>query len=309
VSSATVDAVDPLDPWRGHAALDPAQLGTPTIVGCSGGADSVALLALAADARLDPVAVYVDHGLRPASADDADAVSAVAIRLGAAFLSVRVEVEPGSNLEARARFARYRALEDARAQVGAEHVLVAHTADDQAETVLLNILRGAAGAGLSGMSPWRGTVVRPLLGMRRTDTHQLCAALDLPVLDDPMNDDPAFRRVAIRREVLPLLERVAARDLVPVLARQAAILRSESEYLDEVARAAWPDADPPSTAALMKLAPVLARRAVREWLGPPPPSGSEVERVLSVATGAVRATELSGGRVVRRAGGRLSVTR
>jgi tRNA(Ile)-lysidine synthase len=309
VSPATADAVDPLGPWRAGAALDPGHLGAPVVVGCSGGADSVALLALAVDAGLAPEAVYVDHGLRPTSADDAAAVGAVAARLGARFRSVRVEIEPGSNLEARARYARYEALERARAQVGAEHVLVAHTADDQAETVLLNVLRGAAGAGLAGMSPKHGRVLRPLLGMRRADTRRLCLALELPVLDDPMNDDPAFRRVAIRRDVIPLLERVAARDLVPVLARQAEILRSESEFLDELAAAAWPDADPPSTAALVALVPVLARRAVRQWLGPPPPSGAEVDRVLSVASGAARAAELSGGQVVRRTGGRLLVTR
>jgi tRNA(Ile)-lysidine synthetase-like protein len=163
-------------------------------------------LALAVDAHLEPVAVHVDHGLRAGSGADAHAVSEVAARLGAGFLTTEVEIEPGSNLEARARVARYDALELARTRVGAGSVLVAHTADDQAETVLLNVLRGAAAAGLAGMARHHGTVVRPLLGMRRADTRALCATLGLPVLDDPMNDDPAFRRVAVRRDVLPLLE-------------------------------------------------------------------------------------------------------
>jgi tRNA(Ile)-lysidine synthase TilS/MesJ len=193
--------------------------------------------------------------------------------------------------------------------VDADRVLVAHTADDQAETVLLNVLRGAASSGLAGMAQRHGAVVRPLLGFRRFETRALCAALALPVLDDPMNDDRSFRRVAIRKDVLPMLERVAARDLVPVLARQAEILRSESEYLDDLAVAAWPDDDPPSAAALAALSPVLARRAVRRWVGSPPPSSAEVERVLRVASGEVRAAELAGGRVVRRAAGRLSLTR
>jgi tRNA(Ile)-lysidine synthase len=148
-----------------------------------------------------------------------------------------------------------------------------------------------------------------LLGIRRADTRALCAELGLPVFDDPMNDDRAFRRVAIRRDVLPLLEQVAARDLVPVLARQAEILRAESEYLDQLAVAAWPGSEPPSAARLAALAPVLARRAVRVWLGPPPPSAAEVERVLSVAAGHARAVQLAGGCVVRRSKGRLSATR
>jgi len=309
VSSSTADAVDVFGPWRERAALHHCGVTAPTVVACSGGADSVALLALEVDAGLEPVAVYVDHGLRADSGTDADAVGEVAARLGARFLATKVAIGLGSNLEARARAARYDALEQTRARVGAGSVLVAHTADDQAETVLLNVLRGAAAAGLSGMARHHGKVVRPLLGIRRADTRALCAALGLPVLDDPMNEDRAFRRVAIRRDVLPLLERIAARDLVPVLARQAEILRSESEYLDQLALAAWPDADPPSTAALTGLALVLARRAIRQWLGTPPPSAAEVERVLRVARGEARAAELSGGRVVRRTNGRLLLTR
>ena len=103
----------------------------PVVVGCSGGADSTALLALAADAGLAPVAVHVDHGLRAGSADEAGVVAAVAARLGTGFRAVCVTIEPGPNLEARARDARYAALEDVRADVGASAVLVGHTADDQ----------------------------------------------------------------------------------------------------------------------------------------------------------------------------------
>ena len=120
-----------------------------------------------------------------------------------------------------------------------------------------------------------------------------------------MNDDRAFRRVAIRHDVLPMLSALAQRDLVPVLARQADILRSESEYLDALAFHAWPDADPPSARALGELPLPLARRAVRQWVGAPPPSSVEVERVLAVAAGDARATELAGGRAVRRHAGRL----
>lgn len=307
--ASTAIAVEALAPWRERFASAVQGLAAPVAVGCSGGADSVALLALAVDAGLVPTAVHVDHGLRDGSEYEAVAVAAVAARLGARFEARRAPVTTGSNLEARARTTRYDALERARVTVGAEVVLVGHTADDQAETVLLNVLRGAAGAGLAGMSPRRDRIVRPLLGFRRAETRAVCDALRVAVLDDPMNHDVEFRRVAIRREVLPMLSTLAARDLVPVLARQADILRSESEFLDALASAAWPDDEPPTVAALSALPPVLARRAVRNWLGSPPPSSSEVDRVLAVAAGDARGVELAGGRAVRRSSGRLSITR
>ena len=117
------------------------------------------------------------------------------------------------------------------------------------------------------------------------------------------------RRNWVRHDVLPALSAGAARDLVPVLARQAALLRSESDYLDELARAAWPpDAAIAPASTLAGLPDVLARRAVRQWLGAPPPSAAEVERVLAVARGAVRAVQLAGGRRVARRNGVLVLT-
>jgi tRNA(Ile)-lysidine synthase len=232
-------------------------------------------------------------------------VRTLAHALGAGFRAASITVAPGPNLEARARDARYAALDAVRVEVGADVVLVGHTADDQAETVLLNVLRGAAASRLAGMATRHGTVVRPLLGVRRADTRALCDALDLPVLDDPMNDDRAFRRVAIRHDVLPYLSALAERDLVPVLARQAEILRSDSEYLDGLAARAWPGDEGPRAATLTALPVPLARRALRRWLGAPPPSMAEIERVLAVAAGDARATELAGGRAVRRSAGVL----
>jgi tRNA(Ile)-lysidine synthase len=280
----------------------------PVVVACSGGPDSLALLALTNDAALDPVAVHVDHGLRPGSAAEADVVAEHATRLGVGFVAEAAAVTVGPNLEARARAARYEVLERVRDRLGASAILVGHTADDQAETVLLNLLRGSASAGLGAMAARRGNLIRPLLGVRRAETEALCAELGFVPVRDPTNDDTRLRRNWIRHEVLPALSAGADRDLVPVLARQADVLRAESDYLDELARAAWPDG-PAVAARLVALPGVLARRAVRCWLGSPPPSLADVERVLAVARGERRATEVSAGRRVSRHQGRLEVER
>jgi len=279
----------------------------PVVVACSGGPDSLALLALAVSSGLAPIAVHVDHGLRPGSEAEAGVVAAHATRLGAAFHSERVDVEPGPNVEARARAARYDALERARAETGASVVLVGHTADDQAETVLLNLLRGSAATGLGGMPVARDTVVRPMLELRRAETERLCADLGFEPVEDPSNHDVALRRNWIRHEVLPMLSEGSGRDLVPVLARQARLLRDDAEYLDALAGAVVVGGDGPSARALATMPLPLARRAVRRWLGPPPPSLDEVERVLAVARGEVRATQLAGPRRVQRRAGRLVV--
>jgi tRNA(Ile)-lysidine synthase len=265
----------------------------------SGGADSLALLALAVAAGCRVTAIHVDHGLRAGSAAEADVVAGAADLLGAGFVGRTVAVGAGPNTEARARAARFSVL-----PVG---VATGHTMDDQAETILLNLLRGAGSDGLAGMEPGRR---HPLLGLRRCETHAVCAALGLAPVHDASNEDPAFLRNRVRHELLPLCAELAGRDPVPLLARQAGVLRDEVTLLDSLAAEAAPD--PHDAKALAQLPRPLARRTVRRWLraaggGEHPPSLAEVERVLAVASGEAVATEISGGRRVRRSAGRLSV--
>ena len=265
----------------------------------SGGADSLALLVLAVRAGCRVTAVHVDHGLRPGSAAEAEVVRRAADRFGTGFRSERVTVALGPNVEARARAARYTALPP--------DALTGHTADDQAETVLLNLLRGAGLDGLAGMDPVR----RPLRRLRRHETRSLCAALGLDPVADPSNDDPVLRRTRVRHELLPLLDAIAERDVVPVLARQADLARADTSLLDELAAAL----DPTDARALAAAPPPLARRAVRAWLraagpgGPEhhPPAAAATARVLAVARGEAVACELPGGWRVARTGGRLRV--
>jgi tRNA(Ile)-lysidine synthase len=282
------------------AARCPLLPGPDQAVTCavSGGADSLALLALVARAGARVTAVHVDHGLRPGSAAEADVVAAAAERLGAAFRTERVDVPPGPNLEARARDARYAVL--------GPDALTGHTADDQAETVLLNVLRGAGLDGLAAMRPDRR---RPLLALRRRETVEVCAALGLAVVDDPSNADPAFTRNRIRHEVLPLLDAVARRDVVPVLSRLAAHAREAVDHLDEEVAAGGFDVV--DARALAGQPPALAHRAVRAWLsaaerdGGHPPDAATVGRVLAVARGEAVGADVGRGWQVRRSKGRL----
>jgi tRNA(Ile)-lysidine synthase len=175
--------------------------------------------------------------------------------------------------------------------------------DDQAETVLLNLLRGAGLDGLAGMRPGP---LHPLLGLRRAETTALCDAVGLDPVRDASNDDRRFRRNRVRHDLLPLCCAVAGRDVVPVLARQAGLLGAEGDLLDELAAAI----DPTNGAALAAAPSPLARRATRRWLrrdGPHPPDLAAVERVLGVARGEARATDVAPGVRVRRSQGRLSV--
>jgi tRNA(Ile)-lysidine synthase len=267
--------------------------GTEVTCAVSGGPDSLALLVLAVEAGCAVTAVHVDHGLRAESAREADVVAAAAERFGAGFRAVAATVAPGPNLEARARAARYAALPAA--------ALLGHTADDLAETVLLNLLRGAALDGLAGFDPAR----RPIRRLRRAETHALCAELGLDPVHDPSNADPIHRRNRVRHELLPLLEDIASRDVVPVLARQAELLRSDADLLDELAATV----DPTDAAALAAAPLALARRAVRRWLRAGaeqhPPDRATVDRVLEVARGGAVACEVGGGRAVRRSHGHL----
>ena len=282
----------------------------PVIIGCSGGPDSAALVALSAHAGVDAFVVYVDHGLRAASADDFAVVSALARRFGFEAAAVTVSIDASANVEARARDARHGALETVRAERGAGSVWLAHTLDDQAETVLLALQRGSGLAGLSGMQSRRGRIERPLLGVRRSALRLLCADLGIATIDDPMNHNERFARVWVRDTLLPLLNDRNQRDLVPVLARQAALLRTEHEFLEQLAAEALRSAATPegiSARALRGFDAVVVRRAVRQLVGHPAIGGRHVEAALAVVYGERNAVELPLRRTLRRSGGILMV--
>ncbi|MGE5134999.1 MAG: tRNA lysidine(34) synthetase TilS [Gemmatimonadota bacterium] len=224
------------------ADLTPADL---VLVACSGGADSLALAAaLAHEAPrrgLRAGGVTVDHGLQPGSADRAGAVAGLLSGLGldpVLTLAVTAAAGPGgAGPEAAARAARYRALDDAASRTGAAAVLLAHTRDDQAETVLLGLARGSGTRSLAGMPARRGVYRRPLLAASRATLRASCAALGLAPWDDPQNADPAFARARVRHQALPALEAALGPGVTEALARTAGQLRADAEVLDGLAAA------------------------------------------------------------------------
>ncbi|WP_324188253.1 tRNA lysidine(34) synthetase TilS [Nocardia higoensis] len=241
-------------------------------VGLSGGPDSLALTAAtvveAGTRDLAVDALVVDHGLQAGSDQVAAEAAATARTLGVRdvrVLPVRVGTEGGP--EAAARTARYAALESARAGCP---VLLGHTLDDQAETVLLGLARGSGARSIQGMAPYAAPWGRPLLGVRRADTRRLCADLGLVPYDDPHNASAEFTRVRLRTEVLPLLEDVLGGGVAEALARTGAQLREDSAVLDalaaELLERASDDTGALSVEILATAPAALRRRALRTWL-------------------------------------------
>lgn len=246
----------------------------PALIGLSGGPDSLALVAAAAAEGKDVRAVVVDHGLQPGSADVAARAAAQAERFGVPTDVVRVTVDtaPGESLEAAARVARYVALADAASSASSasshssgapRDIWVAHTLEDQAETLILGALRGNP----SGMAPLASLdagarLVRPFLGICRADTVGACGELGLEPWHDPMNDDTAYRRVAVRKSVIPQLSDLIGGDAVPALARTAERIAADQELLADVV-----DLSPTNDCAVLAAVPAPVRqRRILAWL-------------------------------------------
>jgi tRNA(Ile)-lysidine synthase len=242
------------------------------VVACSGGADSLALAGAAgvvAARRGTAVrAVVVDHGLQDASAQVAAAtVARLDEILGMAAAVVRIEVKADAmGPEAAARAARYAALDQAARPE--EVILLGHTLDDQAETVLLGLARGSGTRSLAGMAMIRGRLLRPLLGLRRDVTRAACAELGLAPWADPHNSDERYARVRVRNQVLPVLEAQLGPGVAEALARSADLARADADLLDQLAteQGIDPRQDSLDCRQLAGLAPALRSRILRSWL-------------------------------------------
>lgn len=273
--------------------------GADLLVAVSGGPDSTALLvglvALAPPRRWRLTAVHVAHGLRGSASERERAqVAQLAAVLQVAHVERNVPVAAGSNLEARARRARYAALQEVARSTGAARIAIAHTADDQAETVLLRLLRGSGRGGLGGMKPLHGILWRPLLDVRRSDVLRFLAETGHPAAVDHSNADLRHARNRIRRLLVPLLEAEWNPAIVPALGHLARRLREEDRVLEAMARRQYRRLRAGSAldaTGVAALPPGLARRVIRFWLnaaGSRTPSAVHLEQAFALATGRSR---------------------
>jgi tRNA(Ile)-lysidine synthase len=243
-----------------RAALADLSAGSRVVVGVSGGADSLALAAVTAfvadHETYDLRAVIVDHQLQEGSAAVASRAAAQLATLGVPAEILTVEVGRRGGPEAAARAARYSVLE----AENADAVLLAHTLDDQAETVLLGLGRGSGPRSIAGMSEVSGVFRRPFLALRRADTEQICRFHDLEWWTDPHNSDPAYRRSRIRADLMPLLEDVLGGGVAEALARTADQVRADGAFLDSLAAAVE---SPHDVSTLTQLPPAVRSRVLR----------------------------------------------
>ncbi len=304
--------------------------GETIVVAVSGGADSTALLLAIEELKtrnklyVEFCVAHLDHGLRKSSSKDAKWVKELATRLGFRSVIGRSKVaedaeESSDNLEQAAREARYAFLERTAKKVSANYVLTAHTMDDQAETVLLRLMRGSAGAGLGGMESLRPLaknssikLARPILWARRIETEDYCRLRRVDFLTDEMNDDQKFARVKVRKQLLPLMQSFNNR-IVEALSRTAAQLREDGALLFNNSDALLQQASlsnvenetkPPAldVKVLSKAPPALRRRALRQWLSEARGGTRRLEMVhLSAVEKLLEGT--AGGRVVELPGG------
>jgi tRNA(Ile)-lysidine synthase len=249
------------------ADLAPGDL---VLAACSGGADSLALAAalafVAPRAGLRAGGVTVDHGLQDGSAGRAATVASVLSGLGldpVRCVTVTVGAERAGGPEAAARTARYAALSGAAAELGATAVLLGHTLDDQAETVLLGLARGSGPRSLAGMPARRGVFRRPLLGLRRPVLAEACTAAGLDPWQDPHNADRRFARVRVRLDALPALEAALGPGVAEALARTAGQLRADAEVLEKFSAERTPGDSPLSASSLAELPGALRSRMLR----------------------------------------------
>jgi tRNA(Ile)-lysidine synthase len=268
---ATLAAVQAVD-----AALN--EQDEQLLIACSGGADSLALAFaaryVATRRGLEYAAVVIDHGLQHDSGEVARRVADQLASIGyddVTIVAVEVDRSSAAGPEAAAREARYGAL-DAEARARAATVLVGHTIDDQAETVLLGLARGSGSRSLAGMAPRAGHLVRPFLRIRRDTTEQVCVELGLHPWQDPHNSDRRFTRVRVRETVLPTLEAELGPGVADALARTAELVRDDNELLDRLAAGAYRTTeglggtDTLDCTALQSQPAALRRRIIRLWL-------------------------------------------
>jgi len=279
------------------------------ILAVSGGSDSIAMMTACAALKLrlslTLEVATVDHGLRPEAATETAFVAAAAHTLGLATHVLNLGLTPGPGSPERARSARYDALEQLRAERGFDQIATAHTASDQAETLLMRLGRGASLTGAAAIREQRGPLVRPMLGVTRPEVIAYLEGGQLKWVEDPTNADPHYLRTQLRTRLLQLYEELMGPGVAQRLAHFARVAYEDDQHL-EASSPVFNDA--PSRDWLLGLAPPLRRRALRNWLfqlGLPVDGPLLDDLVLAVIEN--RRATLPEDKVLEVKGGRLAV--
>lgn len=298
--------------------LSQLEAGDTFLVAVSGGADSLALAAAlfieAKPLALTPIAITIDHQLQENSHLQAERVVQQMKELGyVEVITKKVVVSLESGLESGARDARYAALMESAQERQAEKIFLGHNRDDQAETVLLGLARGSGARSLSGMAVENGTYVRPLLAITRDEIEQACREWNLDFWSDPHNFNSDFRRVKVRREVIPYLEDNLDPGISRALVRSAALLRDDADALDAWADREATDLDCDRLAALPRAirTRIIRKAALAAGATPGQLTFEQIGAIdaLICAWKGQGAVSLAGGVKVERISGRLSLSR
>jgi tRNA(Ile)-lysidine synthase len=305
-----------------RSAISDLSAGDSVLVAASGGADSMALAAaLLAESKpkaIIAIAAVIDHALQANSAQVAESAKAALLSIGYQRVEVRrIKVEITDGMEASARRARYAALNEIAEETSAIAILLGHTKDDQAETVLLGLARGSGSRSLSGMAERIDRYRRPLLAIMRSDTEAACAEVGIDFWRDPHNQSMEYLRVRVREHVLPMMEREIGPGIVDALTRSAKLLRDDADALDQWAETALAELEPTELdiATLADLPRAIRTRVIRQaiYLAGAPAGSLSAEHLepieaLVTAWKGQGPVSLPGGVTVTRISGRLSLS-
>ena len=272
------------------------------LIACSGGADSIALALIAVNEGLDFALVYVEHNINKSTRACEDIVKDLSEKLDVEFFVKHVYLEIDktmSNIEARARDARYIALEQVRKENKFDFVLTAHHLDDYVETFLINLMRGA-GSSVASLSSKRQNIVRPILHFRKNQLENIVEKSDIEYFSDPSNDSDSFVRNRVRKELIPLMDEISNRDVSPLISKAGQHISRDQKFISTLGAQSWPIDDDTSTISLQKLNPAIQNHAIRSWLMGDMPSTKELTNILAVVNHKITKTQISGDRTIWR---------
>ena len=272
------------------------------LIACSGGADSIALALISYSQNIDFALVYIEHNINPTTRECETIISDLAKKLKVEFFVEHVDLDlknNKSNIESRARDARYQALEKVRIENNYDFILTAHHLDDYVETFFINLMRGL-GSGVAALSSARGNLVRPLLNWRKIQLEEIVQKCEIEYFSDPSNDLDCFVRNRVRNELIPLMDDISNRDVAPLVSKAGNHIARDQKFISSLGARSWPLDGNTSTRTLRALDISLQNHALRSWIIGDKPSDKEMSNILDVVNHEITKTQISGNRTIWR---------